>query len=43
MEERRRLLGSLSRLERLCAEVESIQTDLERLRAALRDEPAPRG
>jgi hypothetical protein len=37
--ERGRLLGSLSRLERLCAEIESIQTDLERLRAALKGGP----
>lgn len=33
--ERRRLLESLGRLERLAREVESIQADLERLRATL--------
>ena len=33
--ERRRLSESLSALERLSGEVESIQADLERLRAAL--------
>ncbi|MEE9219226.1 MAG: hypothetical protein V3U98_09175 [Acidobacteriota bacterium] len=39
--EKRRLLESMGRLERLAQELEAIQVDLERLRAAFRNRRKP--